>query len=74
MTLLGELPYEIGQISMNGRVAYAGQQPWLFSSTVRENIVFGCMFEASRYDMVVKACCLTKVRYFVIKLIFIRYP
>ena len=62
MTLIGELPYEIGQISVNGRVAFCAQEPWLFSGSVRENVVFGDSYDADRYQMVVKACSLTKVQ------------
>ena len=63
MTLIGELPYEIGQISVNGRMAFCAQEPWLFSGSVRDNIVFGDSYDADRYQTVIRACCLTKVRY-----------
>ena len=37
--LLGEMPKHAGNVVVRGRVAYAGQQPWLESSTVRDNIL-----------------------------------
>ncbi|XP_070211573.1 ATP-binding cassette subfamily C member 4-like [Littorina saxatilis] len=61
MTLIGELPYEIGQISVNGRVAFCAQEPWLFSGSVRDNIVFGDTYDATRYEMVIGACSLTQL-------------
>ncbi|KAH9492759.1 Multidrug resistance-associated protein 4 [Bulinus truncatus] len=56
MALIGELPYEIGQIAINGRVSYCGQNNWVFSGTVRDNILFGHSFNASHYQQVIQAC------------------
>lgn len=41
-----------------GRVAYAGQQAWIQSGRLRENILFGLPYEKEKYDRVVDACCL----------------
>ena len=60
MSLIGELPHEIGQISMNGRVSYCSQTTWVFSGSVRENILFGQSFDSSRYRAVVEACGLAR--------------
>ncbi|GAA5991641.1 hypothetical protein JCM10908_001069 [Rhodotorula pacifica] len=38
--------------------AYAAQTPWLQSATIRENIVFGAMFNQRRYEAVLEACAL----------------
>ncbi|KAL8562631.1 hypothetical protein ACOMHN_011203 [Nucella lapillus] len=61
MTLIGELPYEIGQISVNGRVSFCAQEPWLFSGSVRDNIVYGDAYDLARYEMVIRACSLNKL-------------
>ena len=61
MALLGEIPLTSGNVSVKGRVGYASQQPWIFSGTVRENIVFGQDFDEARYWKVVAACALKKV-------------
>jgi ATP-binding cassette subfamily C (CFTR/MRP) protein 4 len=61
MTLIGELPYEIGQIAVNGKVSFCPQEPWLFSGTIRENILFGDAYDTNRYEMAIKACSLSKV-------------
>ncbi len=50
-----------GSISMNGRLSYASQDPWVFSGTVRENVLFGFPYEREKYDRVIKACSLETV-------------
>lgn len=58
--VLGELPSSQGLVSVHGSVAYVSQQPWVFSGTVRSNILFGKKYEKERYDKVIKACALKK--------------
>ena len=59
--VLGELPPSQGQVSVHGRIAYVSQQPWVFSGTVRSNILFGKKYEEDRYEEVIKACALGEV-------------
>ena len=59
--VLGDLPPSQGQVSVHGRIAYVSQQPWVFSGTVRSNILFGKEYEEQRYEKVIKACALKKV-------------
>lgn len=40
-TILKELPLTKGTIDVTGKIAYASQEPWLFVSSVRNNILFG---------------------------------
>uniref|UniRef100_A0A4W2CUZ4 ATP binding cassette subfamily C member 4 n=1 Tax=Bos indicus x Bos taurus TaxID=30522 RepID=A0A4W2CUZ4_BOBOX len=58
--VLGELPPSQGKVSVHGRIAYVSQQPWVFSGTVRSNILFGKKYEEERYIKVIKACALEK--------------
>nr|XP_035935989.1 multidrug resistance-associated protein 4 isoform X2 [Halichoerus grypus]XP_035935990.1 multidrug resistance-associated protein 4 isoform X2 [Halichoerus grypus] len=58
--VLGELPRSQGLVSVHGRIAYVSQQPWVFSGTVRSNILFGKKYEKERYERVIKACALKK--------------
>ena len=61
MALLREIPVTSGSIRISGRIAYVSQQPWVFSGTVKENILFGQKFDKEKYDEVVKVCALEKV-------------
>nr|XP_020732967.1 multidrug resistance-associated protein 4-like [Odocoileus virginianus texanus] len=56
--LLGELPPSQGQVIVRGRIMYVSQQPWVFSGTVRSNILFGKKYEEERYEKVIQACAL----------------
>ncbi|XP_062958201.1 ATP-binding cassette sub-family C member 4 isoform X2 [Cynocephalus volans] len=58
--VLGELPPSQGLVSVHGSIAYVSQQPWVFSGTVRSNILFGKKYEKERYEKVIKACALKK--------------
>lgn len=57
--ILEELPLLSGSITVNGSISYACQEPWVFASTVRQNILFGEEYVKDRYDLVVKSCSLT---------------
>lgn len=58
--ILGELPLCAGHVSFYGKVAYVPQIPWVFSGTVRENILFGFPFNPEKFQNVVDVCGLTK--------------
>ncbi|NXT80894.1 MRP4 protein, partial [Zapornia atra] len=58
--VLGELPKDKGLLTVNGRVAYVSQQPWVFSGTVRSNILFDKEYEKEKYEKVLKVCALKK--------------
>ncbi|XP_046412545.1 ATP-binding cassette sub-family C member 4 isoform X1 [Neodiprion fabricii] len=58
--ILGELPPTQGQIYVNGSVAYASQEPWLFGGSVRNNILFGQEYDKEKYREVTKVCALLK--------------
>lgn len=50
--ILRELPLTRGTISVNGTVSYASQEPWLFSGTIQQNILFGLPMNRKRYEKV----------------------
>lgn len=58
--LLGELVPESGTIRVGGSVSYAAQEPWLFLSTVRRNIIFGQEYDSELYRTIVKVCALQR--------------
>ena len=59
--LLKELPALNGTVEVKGSVGYASQEAWVFSATMRENILFGLPYHPERYNTVVEACALDKV-------------
>lgn len=58
--ILRELPTESGSITIGGKLSFATQEPWVFSGSVRQNILFGQEMDKERYDAVVNACALKK--------------
>jgi ATP-binding cassette, subfamily C (CFTR/MRP), member 4 len=56
--LLGELPIYSGDVLINGDISYGSQESWLFSGTVRNNILFGLPYDKLRYQETVKYCAL----------------
>ena len=59
MSILEELPVSAGQTSRIGKIAYVSQTPWVFSGTIRENILFGKTFVKQKFLETIQACDLT---------------
>ncbi|CAG9863581.1 unnamed protein product [Phyllotreta striolata] len=58
--ILQELPLKEGQLTVNGSISYASQEPWLFAGSVRQNILFGQPMDKVRYETVVRKCALER--------------
>lgn len=58
--ILNELPLQSGSINVSGKISFASQEAWLFSSSVKQNILFGLPLNKNRYNSVIKTCCLTR--------------
>lgn len=48
-----------GSIHVKGAVAYVPQEPWMFATTIRENITFGATYHEKRMRRVLEMCSLT---------------
>ncbi|KAL4450427.1 hypothetical protein ABPG74_019325 [Tetrahymena malaccensis] len=58
--ILKEVPYIEGDFKFNGRIAYVEQEPYIFSSSIKENIIFGLDYDDQLYKQVLEACCLNE--------------
>ncbi|KAL7641520.1 UNVERIFIED_CONTAM: hypothetical protein RMT77_007391 [Armadillidium vulgare] len=58
--ILRELPLRKGMIKVQGKLAYASQEPWIFSGSIRDNILFGQPFIKGRYTEIIRVCALQK--------------
>ncbi|XP_063809091.1 ATP-binding cassette sub-family C member 4 [Pseudophryne corroboree] len=58
--VLGELPKDKGFVDVRGRIGYVSQQSWVFSGTVRSNILFGKEYVQEKYERVLRVCALKK--------------
>lgn len=46
---------------MSRNIAYVSQSAWIFSGTLKENVLCGQTYDREKYDKVIKACALDKV-------------
>ncbi|KAH7929355.1 P-loop containing nucleoside triphosphate hydrolase protein [Leucogyrophana mollusca] len=66
MALLGEMhfipsgPTSWFNLPRKGGVAYAAQESWVQNETIRENILFGSPYDATRYKKVLYQCALER--------------
>lgn len=60
LTILGELSTKHGQLTRQGNVAFVSQTPWVFSGTLRDNILFNNTYEPQRYSKVIEVCALER--------------
>ena len=62
MSILNEVAHtKCDELSVNGSVFYVSQEPWIFSTTVKQNILFGKEYDKKKFDKIIKICCLEDV-------------
>ena len=44
--------------STYGSIAYASQQPWIQNMSIKNNIIFGSIFQLQKYEYVIDSCAL----------------
>ncbi|KAJ8042431.1 Multidrug resistance-associated protein 4 [Holothuria leucospilota] len=60
LALLGELPNCTGSVKISKHVGFSDQQPWVFSGSIQENILFGRKLDKTRYNEVLEWCDLSQ--------------
>ena len=58
LSLVNELDIIRGGFEVNGSCAYVPQEPWIVSTSIRDNITYGRPWDEAWYDRVVSSCCL----------------
>ena len=56
LAMLNEIPFASGKLHKAGSISYVPQIPWMFSGTIRENIIFSLPFDEERYQKIITAC------------------
>jgi ATP-binding cassette subfamily C (CFTR/MRP) protein 4 len=56
--LMREHQFIEGDVTVNGKISYASQEPWLFPSTIKQNILFASSCDRKRYNEVLEVCAL----------------
>ena len=59
--IAGEISDVTGIITFPGTLVYVPQTPWIFSGTIRKNILFGQPYDEPKYNRVIEACAFTVV-------------
>ncbi|KAL1216186.1 ABC transporter C family member 14 [Cardamine amara subsp. amara] len=59
-SVLGEMHKISGKVRVCGTTAYVAQTSWIQNGTVQDNILFGLPMDSSKYNEVLKVCCLEK--------------
>ncbi len=62
--IMGEMKNMGGEVRARGRMALVSQQAWIFSGTLRENILFGTPFNRERYSKRVQTMVLKNKKKF----------
>ena len=60
LTIAGETTDISGKITLQGSFVYVPQTAWIFSGSIRENILFGQPYDETKYNRVIEACALTE--------------
>ncbi|KAF9959717.1 hypothetical protein BGZ72_008964 [Mortierella alpina] len=54
--IIGDMYRREGHVRVYGTMAYVAQQAWIVNATLKDNIVFGNVFDQAKYDHIIMAC------------------
>ncbi|OMJ65976.1 hypothetical protein SteCoe_37344 [Stentor coeruleus] len=60
MGLLGEINLASGKINLDDNIAYASDEAWIISGSIKENILMGRTLDPEFYTEVINSCALIK--------------
>ena len=55
-SIMGQMEILGGSVAVTGSIAYCAQQAWLMNATIRENILFGSVYDKQKYQDVITSC------------------
>jgi ABC-type multidrug transport system fused ATPase/permease subunit len=58
--MLNELENYQGSVVVNAKIYYITQQPWAFTASIRQNIIFGSEYEPEKFNKIIEVCSLKK--------------
>ncbi|XP_015778089.1 PREDICTED: multidrug resistance-associated protein 4-like [Acropora digitifera] len=58
--IAGQVVKSSGTVTCCGTLAYVPQSSWVFAGTLRDNVLFGELFDEEKYREVIEACALTE--------------
>jgi ATP-binding cassette subfamily C (CFTR/MRP) protein 4 len=58
MALLEEMHIVQGKVNVRGNVFYVPQEPWIFTGSIKQNILFGKEYDKQKFREVIKIACL----------------
>ncbi|KAH0816952.1 hypothetical protein GEV33_005840 [Tenebrio molitor] len=58
--ILKEMDLEEGNVCVRGTISYAPQDSWIFSASIRQNILFGQDMDKEKYHRVLRCCALER--------------
>ncbi|KAJ7695169.1 metal resistance protein YCF1 [Mycena rosella] len=56
--VIGDMSRSEGKVKLYGSIAYAPQNPWIMSASVRDNITFNHEYDPAFFSLVIEACAL----------------
>ena len=57
-SIINDVGIDQGSIKTEGKIIIVPQVPWVFSGTIRDNILFGQPLETKKYETILDACAL----------------